>query len=78
MKQNPSSRNRDGGWREAVGAAGLALAIPWMLGIPIYIGIYLDRKYDTAPLWFIIWALLGLLTTAFDIYKLLKKFGQLK
>jgi F0F1-type ATP synthase assembly protein I len=69
----------DGGvsWREAMGTVGLALAIPWMIGIPTLIGWWLDKKYATAPLWLIIGLLVGLISTAVDIYKLLKRFGQL-
>jgi F0F1-type ATP synthase assembly protein I len=68
----------DVSWREALAAVGLALAIPWVIGVPIYIGWYLDRKYGTWPLWFIVLLLLGLLGAATDIYKLLKRFGQFK
>ena len=68
----------DVSWREALAAVGLALAIPWVIGVPIYVGWYLDRKYGTWPLWFIVLLLLGLLGAATDIYKLLKRFGQFK
>jgi len=68
----------DGGvsWRQALGTVGLTLAIPWMIGIPALIGWWLDKKYATAPLWLIIGLLVGLISTAVDIYKLLKRFGQ--
>jgi len=65
-------------WRQAMGTIGLALAIPWMIGVPALIGWWLDKKYATAPVWLIIGLALGLLTTAVDIYKLLKRFGQFK
>jgi len=68
----------DVSWREAMAAIGLALAIPWVIGVPAYIGWYLDRKYGTWPLWFIVLILLGLMGAAADIYKLLKQFGQFK
>jgi len=68
----------DVSWREALAAVGLALAIPWVIGVPVYVGWYLDRKYGTWPLWFIVLLLLGLLGAATDIYKLLKRFGQFK
>lgn len=70
----------DGGisWRQAMGTVGLALAIPWMIGVPTLIGWWLDKKYATNPLWLIIGLVLGLLTTAVDIYKLMKRFGQFK
>jgi len=72
---------RDGNdvtWREALAAIGLALAIPWVIGVPAYVGWYLDRKYDTWPLWFIVLLLFGLAGAAADLYKLLKQFGQFK
>jgi predicted F0F1-ATPase subunit len=65
-------------WRQAMGTVGLALAIPWMIGVPALIGWWLDKKYATTPLWFIVGLVLGLLTTALDIYKLMKRFGQFK
>ena len=79
-KDARSSNDRSGGvsWRQAVGTVGLALAIPWMIGVPALIGWWLDKKYATSPLWFVIGLALGLLTTALDIYQLLKRFGQFK
>jgi F0F1-type ATP synthase assembly protein I len=65
-------------WREAMGTVGLALAIPWMIGVPALIGWWLDKKYATTPLWLIVGLVLGFLTTAVDIYKLMKRFGQFK
>jgi len=65
-------------WRQALGTVGLALAIPWMIGIPAIIGWWLDKKYSTAPLWLIIGLAICLLSTALDIYRLLKRFGQFK
>lgn len=73
-------KNLDGGvsWRQAMTTVGLALAIPWMIGVPALLGWWLDKKFESSPLWFIIGLILGLVTTAFDIYKLLKRFGQFK
>ena len=65
-------------WRQALGTVGLALAIPWMIAVPALIGWWLDKRYATSPLWFIIGLALGLLSTAVDIYRLLKRFGQFK
>ncbi|HYP28494.1 MAG TPA: AtpZ/AtpI family protein [Blastocatellia bacterium] len=76
-----SDKNKqDGGpsWRQSVAAIGLVLAIPWMIGVPAVIGHYIDKSYDTAPLWFLVGLFIGLFGTAFDIYKLLKRLGQLK
>jgi F0F1-type ATP synthase assembly protein I len=78
--EHDSPNKTDGGisWRQAMGTVGIALAIPWMIGVPALIGWWLDKKYATTPLWFIIGLVLGLLTTAVDIYKLMKRFGQFK
>jgi F0F1-type ATP synthase assembly protein I len=57
---------------------GLALAIPWMIGVPALLGWWLDKKFATSPWCLIVGVVIGLLTTALDIYKLMKKFGQLK
>jgi F0F1-type ATP synthase assembly protein I len=81
---DPDERDKlnkpDGGisWRQAMGTVGLALAIPGMIGVPALIGYWIDNKYATAPLWLIVGLVLGLLTTALDIYKLMKRFGQFK
>lgn len=65
-------------WRQATGTVGLALAIPWMIGVPALIGWWLDKKFATSPLLLIIGLVLGLIGTALDIYQLLKRFGQFK
>lgn len=65
-------------WRQALGTVGLALAIPWMIAVPTLIGWWLDEKYATAPVWLIVGLVVGFLTTALDIYKLMKRFGQFK
>jgi F0F1-type ATP synthase assembly protein I len=65
-------------WRQATTTVGLALAIPWMIGVPALVGWWVDKKYATTPLWLIVGLCLGLLSTALDIYHLLKRFGQFK
>jgi len=78
--KEPDEKQQSGGisWRQAVGNVGLALAIPWMIGVPALLGWWLDKKFETSPWCLIIGVVLGLVTTALDIYKLMKKFGQLK
>lgn len=84
QEDNPDDSNRsnqnDSGvsWRQALGTVGLALGIPWMIGIPALIGWWLDKRYATAPLWLIVGLVVGLVSTALDIYRLLKRFGQFK
>jgi F0F1-type ATP synthase assembly protein I len=72
--------NNKGGvsWRQAVTTVGMALSIPWMIGVPAFLGWYIDKRAGSWPLWFLIGLFLGLLSTAFSIYKLLKRFGQFK
>ena len=78
--EDEKRNNQDAGisWRQATTTVGLALAIPWMIGVPALLGWWLDKKYATTPLWFIIGLVLGLVGTALDIYKLLQRFGQFK
>lgn len=66
----------DRDWRQALSAIGLALAIPWLIGVPTWLGWYIDKKYGTSPIFLIILLVLGLTGSALDIYKLLKMFGQ--
>jgi F0F1-type ATP synthase assembly protein I len=72
--------NQDGGigWRRAVGTVGLALGIPWMIAVPALVGWYVDKHYGTQPRWFLVGLIIGLIGTALDIYKLLKRLGQFK
>ena len=71
--------NQSGGisWRQALTTVGLALAIPSTIGVPAVLGWWLDKRYDTS-FWFITGLVLGLLGAAFDIYTLLRRFGQFK
>ncbi|HKV40890.1 MAG TPA: AtpZ/AtpI family protein [Blastocatellia bacterium] len=73
-----NSSGGDGDWRQALAGVGLALAIPWLVGVPAYLGWYLDRRYGTWPLWFVVLLLLGFIAAAVDVYRLLKQFGQFK
>jgi F0F1-type ATP synthase assembly protein I len=72
--------NNDGGisWRAATATVGLALAIPSMLFVPALVGYWVDSKYGTSPLWLIVGLVIGLIGTAFDVYRLLQRLGQLK
>lgn len=65
-------------WRQAAATIGLALAIPWMIGVPAVLGYYIDKSYGTAPLWFLIGLFVGLVGTGLDIYQLLKRLGSFK
>jgi F0F1-type ATP synthase assembly protein I len=49
-----------------------------MMLVPALLGWWIDKKFGTEPVWFIILLIMGLIGTAFDVYKLLKRFGQFK
>jgi F0F1-type ATP synthase assembly protein I len=78
METDDEKRKGDVSWRQAAAAIGLVLGIPWMMLVPALLGWWMDKRYGTWPFWFLIWLFLGLLATAVDIYKLLKRFGQFK
>ena len=78
MAADDDKKNDGISWRQALAATGLALALPWLIGVPALAGWYVDNHYSTWPLWFLIGLFTGLLSAAFDIYKLLKRFGQFK
>jgi F0F1-type ATP synthase assembly protein I len=77
----PSNQEKTTGnisWRQAMTTVGLALSIPWMIGVPALIGWWVDKRYATAPLWLIVGMVAGLLSTAVNIARLLRRFGQFK
>jgi len=76
----PSDDKKESGeisWKQALSTVGLALAIPTTIFVPAVIGWWLDKRYGTS-FWLIAGLLAGLLGAAFDIYTLLKRFGQFK
>ena len=76
----PSDDKKESGeisWKQALSTVGLALAIPTTIFVPTIIGWWLDKRYGTS-FWLIAGLLAGLLGAAFDIYTLLKRFGQFK
>jgi F0F1-type ATP synthase assembly protein I len=73
-----SGDNGDPSWRQALATVGLALAIPSMIAVPILGGWWLDNKFGTSPVLFIVGLVVGLIGTAIDVYKLLQRFGQFK
>ncbi|HYL98099.1 MAG TPA: AtpZ/AtpI family protein [Blastocatellia bacterium] len=75
---NGKPDNGNGGWGQAMAAVGLALAIPWLIFIPAYIGRQLDLKYGTGHLWLIILLAFGIIATFVDIYRLTKRFKLMK
>ncbi|MEW6211638.1 MAG: AtpZ/AtpI family protein [Acidobacteriota bacterium] len=78
MQEDDEKQKSDSNWRQAAAAIGLVLSIPWIIIAPALLGLWIDRRYGTEPLWFLICLFAGLLGAAFDVYKLLKRFGQFK
>jgi F0F1-type ATP synthase assembly protein I len=78
MASRDDKSKDDVSWRQSLATIGLALGIPWMILVPALVGWWLDKRYNTWPLWFLVWLFMGLIATAVDIYKLLKRFGQFK
>lgn len=78
MSSGDEKPGGDISWKQAVTLVGLALGIPWMILVPALLGWWIDKRFDTWPVWFLVLLLVGLLGTAFDVYKLLKRFGQFK
>ena len=77
MPSDDNKESREISWKQALSTIGLALAIPTTIGVPTMIGLWLDKRYGTSY-WLIVGLLAGLLGAAFDIYTLLKRFGQFK
>jgi F0F1-type ATP synthase assembly protein I len=77
MPSDDDKQNGGISWRQALTTVGLALAIPSTIGVPVLAGWWLDKRYGTS-VWLIVGLCLGLLGAAFDIYTLLKRFGQFK
>jgi F0F1-type ATP synthase assembly protein I len=75
---NPENTTGNISWRQALTTVGIALSIPWMIGVPALIGWWIDKKYSTSPLWLIVGLIAGLLSTAINIAQLLRRFGQFK
>jgi F0F1-type ATP synthase assembly protein I len=78
MDEDEKKEKGDINWRQALMTAGLAMSIPFMIGIPVYLGWLADQYFNASPLWFLVGLFAGLISTAVDIYKLLKRFGQFK
>jgi F0F1-type ATP synthase assembly protein I len=78
MPADDENRKSETSWREAVATAGIALAIPGTIFVPALVGWWIDNRYGTSPLWFLILLFTGLLGAAYDVYMLLKRLGQFK
>jgi F0F1-type ATP synthase assembly protein I len=78
MPADNDKSGRDISWRQALASVGLILGIPMMIAVPVLVGLYLDKRFDSGPLWLVVCLAVGLLGAAVDIYRLLKQFGQFK
>jgi F0F1-type ATP synthase assembly protein I len=51
-------------------AAGLALGLPMTILGSFLVGYWLDRQFQTAPLWFFLLGIAGLVSSARLLYRL--------
>ncbi|QUV90525.1 AtpZ/AtpI family protein [Chloracidobacterium aggregatum] len=51
-------------------AAGLALGLPMTMLGSFLVGYWLDRQFQTAPLWFFLLGIAGLVSSARLLYRL--------
>lgn len=63
-------------WKQAMMSMGLALGIPTTLGVPLILGIYLDRRFHTEPIFFLLLGLLGVVGSAIELFNLWKIFSR--
>jgi len=78
MSEEEDQKRGNISWGQALATVGLALAIPSMIAVPALVGWWIDKRFATWPVWFLVGLGLGLFATVVDVYKLLKKFGQFK
>lgn len=55
-------------------AAGLALGLPMTLVGSFLVGYWLDRQFQTAPLWFCLLGIAGMLSSARLLFRLWQLF----
>lgn len=63
-------------WLAALSLSGIGFYIAGAIILGIVGGRWLDQKLDTAPLWFIIGLILGILVAVIGTYNMLKPFMQ--
>lgn len=57
-------------------AAGLALGLPMTLAGSLLVGYWLDRRFNTAPLWLSLCGVSGLVGGGRLLYHLWRRFGD--
>ncbi|MBQ1276988.1 MAG: AtpZ/AtpI family protein [Flavobacteriales bacterium] len=49
--------------------SGLAIQMIVLIGGGAYLGVYLDGKYDTSPVWTVVFSLLGVVLSLLMLFK---------
>ncbi len=77
LQQQPQNTNKNFGYALSLGAQlGFMIALP--LIVCLLLGVFLDKKQNTFPMFLIIFVLLGVALTVIDIYKLVIPFLEKK
>lgn len=59
--------------RNALATAGIAFSIPGSFAGPIFLGYWLDKRFNTTPILFIVGFLLGCFAVVVEVRTLMKK-----
>ncbi len=76
--KNSGGRKSDISWNQGLLVAGLAMTIPGLLFGPPAFGYYLDTLFGTYPWITVIGFIIGLITTAIDIWQILRRVGLME
>ncbi len=64
------------GWRLAMQMVGLGWYVAVCIVIGLLAGLWLDRKFETSPVFLLVGTLLGVVTAFYGMYKLMAPFLQ--
>ena len=64
------------GWRLAMQMVGLGWYVAVCIVLGVLAGLWLDRKFETSPVFLLAGTLLGVVTAFFGMYKLMAPFLQ--
>ena len=65
----PPGRGLSDAVRQAAPYMGVGISLAATIGVALYLGHWLDRKFGTAPLWFLVGAAFGLLGAFYHLFK---------
>lgn len=64
------------GWRLAMQMVGLGWFVAVCIVLGVLAGLWLDRKFETSPIFLLTGTLLGVVTAFYGMYKLMAPFLQ--